>query len=95
MEVRTYPVLRPSILCDLIEKGWSISVTEQDLREPKPETVQNIYAAILGDLLSLDVVRSFERYGQLAIGDIESPVSSCVMFDTPCYTLADVLACPP
>lgn len=55
---------------------------EQDLREPKPETVQNIYGAILADLLSLDV-RSFERDGQLAIGEIDSPVSMCTAFTIP------------
>jgi len=81
MEVKTYPVLRPSFLCSVIENEWNISVAEQDLREPKPETVQHIYAAILADLLSLDV-RSFERDGQLSIGEIESPVSACATFNT-------------
>jgi len=80
MEVKTYPVLRPSFLCNVIANEWNISVTEQDLREPKPETVQHIYAAILADLLSLEV-RSFERDGQLAIGEIESPVSACAAFN--------------
>lgn len=73
MEVRTYPVQRPSFLCNVIANEWSIHVTEQELREPKPETVQNIYAAILADLLSLDI-RSFDREGQVAIGELESPV---------------------
>lgn len=74
MEVRTYPVLPPSYLRTVIENEWSISVTEQDLREPKPEVVQNVYSAILADLLSLDV-RNFEGDEQNAIGDIENPVS--------------------
>lgn len=73
MEVKTYPVHKPSFLCSVIENEWSINVTEQELRDPKPETVQNIYAAILADLLSLDV-RTFERDGQLVIGETEAPV---------------------
>lgn len=73
MEVRTYPVKSPSILCAIIDNEWGITVTEQDLREPKAETVQRIYGAILADLLSLDV-RTFERDGQLSLGDTENLV---------------------
>jgi hypothetical protein len=40
-----------------------MQVSEQELREPRAETVQAIYSAILADVLSIDV-RTFERDAQ-------------------------------
>ncbi|KAF8319417.1 hypothetical protein DL93DRAFT_2075084 [Clavulina sp. PMI_390] len=54
-QVKTFPVLKPATLVNVISSEWGISVTEQDLKNPKADTVQKIYMAILTEMLSLDM----------------------------------------
>ncbi|KAF9510871.1 hypothetical protein BS47DRAFT_1395541 [Hydnum rufescens UP504] len=51
---------------------WSIPAEEHELQKPTAELVQNIYSAIVLDVISLDV-HKFERDRLDCIGDVEYP----------------------